>query len=203
MSLIKLSVRGISYSQTQSGPYALIFSEESGTRKLPIIIAKTEAQSISIALEANIKPPRPLTHDLFKNFADKFGIVVKEVIIHKLIDGVFFSSLVCVKDDKEVLLDSRTSDAVALAIRFNAPIYTYKMILDQAGINLNIEKQKPKAAVENETEFVVDLENVKQEASFNLADLSVQELERLLEVAIEEENYEEAAKLRDEIEKRK
>jgi len=203
MSLIKLSVRGISYSQTQSGAYALILSEESGTRKLPIIIAKTEAQSISIALEANIKPPRPLTHDLFKNFADKFGIVVKEVIIHKLIDGVFFSSLVCVKDDKEVLLDSRTSDAVALAIRFNAPIYTYKMILDQAGINLNIEKQKPKAAVENETEFVVDLENVKQEASFNLTDLSVQELERLLEVAIEEENYEEAAKLRDEIEKRK
>ncbi len=203
MSLIKLSVRGISYSQTQSGAYALILSEESGTRKLPIIIAKTEAQSISIALEANIKPPRPLTHDLFKNFADKFGIVVKEVIIHKLIDGVFFSSLVCVKDDKEVLLDSRTSDAVALAIRFNAPIYTYKMILDQAGINLNIEKQKPKAAVENETEFVVDLERVKEEASFNLADLSVQELERLLEVAIEEENYEEAAKLRDEIEKRK
>jgi len=176
---------------------------KSRTRKLPIIIAKTEAQSISIALEANIKPPRPLTHDLFKNFADKFGIVVKEVIIHKLIDGVFFSSLVCVKDDKEVLLDSRTSDAVALAIRFNAPIYTYKMILDQAGINLNIEKQKPKAAVENETEFVVDLERVKEEASFNLADLSVQELERLLEVAIEEENYEEAAKLRDEIEKRK
>jgi len=128
MSLIKLSIKGISYSQTQTGAYALILSEEFGGRKLPIIIAKAEAQSIAIALEVNIKPPRPLTHDLFKSFADSFSIIIKEVIIHKLVDGVFYSSLVCVRDNKEVLIDSRTSDAVALAIRFNAPIYTYTLL---------------------------------------------------------------------------
>lgn len=203
MSLIKLSIKGISYSQTQTGAYALILSEESGKRKLPIIIAKSEAQSIAIALEENIKPPRPLTHDLFKNFADKFSIVVKEVIIHKLVDGVFFSSLVCVRDNQEVLLDSRTSDAVALAIRFNAPIYTYKMILDQAGINLKIEKDEFSSEIkEEEDELIIEVEQSVKDSDVQYSGLSLEELKHLQEVAITEEDYEKAARLRDEIEKR-
>jgi len=203
MSLIKLSIKGISYSQTQTGAYALILSEESGNRKLPIIIAKSEAQSIAIALEDNIKPPRPLTHDLFKNFADKFHIIVKEVIIHKLIDGVFFSSLVCVKDNEEVLLDSRTSDAVALAVRFNAPIYTYKIILDQAGINLNIEEDNFSSEMESEKELIKDVEENVAKPNVTNAELTLKELRHLLEVAISEEDYEKAASLRDEIDRRK
>ena len=205
MSLIKLSIKGISYSQTQTGAYALILSEESGERKLPIIIAKPEAQSIAIALEDNIKPPRPLTHDLFKNFADKFSIVIKEVIIHKLVDGVFFSSLVCVKGDEEVLLDSRTSDAVALAIRFNAPIYTYKVILDQAGIKLNVERKdlSPEIGKDEEDNFLADIEETFEEGDDQYSSLSTDELKHLQSLAINEEDYEKAAKLRDEIEKRK
>ena len=208
MSLIKLSIKGISYSQTQTGAYALILSEESGDRKLPIIIAKPEAQSIAIALEDNIKPPRPLTHDLFKNFADKFSIEIKEVIIHKLVDGIFFSSLVCVKGDKEVLLDSRTSDAVALAIRFNAPIYTYKVILDQAGINLNVEKRDLSSEISEEDKskeenLLVDVIEDIEEGDDLYSGLTIEELKHLQNVAINEEDYEKAAKLRDEIEKRK
>ena len=141
MSLIRLSIKGISYSQTQNGAYALILSEVGGDRKLPIVIGAFEAQSIAIALEKEIKPPRPLTHDLFKNFSDRFGIVVKQVIIHKLVDGVFYSSIICERDKIEEIIDSRTSDAIALALRFKAPIFTYKNILDKAGIYL---KTKPK-----------------------------------------------------------
>ena len=205
MSLIKLSIKGISYSQTQTGAYALILSEEFGERKLPIIIAKAEAQSIAIALEENIKPPRPLTHDLFKNFADKFSIKIKEVIIHKLVDGVFHSSLVCSKDDEEILLDSRTSDAVALAIRFKAPIYTYKIILDQAGVNLNLEKED--LAPENaesieEEDLLSEIEEISGEDDSQYSNLSLEELQQLLDVAINEEDYEKAAKLRDEMDKR-
>jgi len=204
MSLIKLSIRGISYSQTQTGAYALILSEDSGKRKLPIVIAKAEAQSIAIALEENIKPPRPLTHDLFKSFADKFSIVVKEVIIHKLIDGVFFSSLVCVRGEEEVILDSRTSDAVAIAIRFNAPIYTYKIILDQAGIDINIDREQLSSRIEEEEEeLLAGVDEVLSNKEVDFSSLSTGNLEQLLDVAIKEEDYEKAARLRDEIEKRK
>ena len=206
MSLIKLSIKGISYSQTQTGAYALILSEELGNRKLPIIIAKAEAQSIAIALEENIKPPRPLTHDLFKNFADKFSIVVKEVIIHKLVDGVFFSSLVCVRGEQEVLLDSRTSDAVGLAIRFDAPIYTYKVILDQAGINLNIEQRDLSSEINDDVDETIPVleDSVLEEEGEDLqySDLSLEELKHLQEAAIADEDYEKAARLRDEIDKR-
>ena len=206
MSLIKLSIKGISYSQTQTGAYALILNEELGNRKLPIIIAKAEAQSIAIALEKSIKPPRPLTHDLFKNFADKFSIVVKEVIIHKLVDGVFFSSLVCVRGEQEVLLDSRTSDAVALAIRFDAPIYTYKVILDQAGINLNIEQRDLSSEIKDDEDEISPVleDSVLEEEGDDLrySDLSLEELKHLQEAAIADEDYEKAARLRDEIEKR-
>ena len=142
MSLVRLKIKGISYSQTQNGAYALILNEEEGDRKLPIVIGAFEAQSIAIALEKEIKPPRPLTHDLFKNFADRFKIVVKQVIIHKLVDGVFYSSLICERGEEEEIIDARTSDAIALALRFNAPIFTYKTILDKAGIYLKFSSKE-------------------------------------------------------------
>ena len=136
--------KGYSYSQTQNGAYALILNEVEGDRKLPIVIGAFEAQSIAIALEKEIKPPRPL-HDLFKNFSDRFDIVIKQVIIHKLVDGVFYSSIICERDGIEEIIDARTSDAIALALRFNAPIFTYKTILDKAGIFLKFSaKDKEK-----------------------------------------------------------
>ena len=129
MKLIQMSVKGISYSETQTGAYALILSESKGDRKLPVIIGGFEAQSIAIALEKEVKPSRPLTHDLFKSFAERFEILVKQVIIHKLVDGIFFSSIICERDKIEEIIDSRTSDAIALALRYNSPIYTYDLSL--------------------------------------------------------------------------
>ena len=136
MSLIRLNIKGISYSQTQSGAYALILSEENGKRKLPIVIGAFEAQSIAIALEKDIRPPRPLTHDLFKNFSDRFSIIVKQVIIHKLVDGVFYSSLICENNNKEEIIDARTSDAIALAIRSNSKITVNPDLFNQNSIIL-------------------------------------------------------------------
>ena len=141
MNLVQLLINGISYSQTQNGAYALILSEIEGERKLPIVIGTNEAQSIAIAIEKEIKPPRPLTHDLFKNFCVRFDIKIKQVIIHKLVDGVFYSSVICERDGIEEIIDSRSSDAIALAIRFEAPIYTYENILEKAGVVLKIEKE--------------------------------------------------------------
>src|SRR5210317_367164 len=142
MKLIQMKVKGISYSETQTGAYALILSESEGDRKLPVIIGGFEAQSIAIALEQEVKPSRPLTHDLFKSFGERFNIVVKQVIIHKLVDGIFFASLICERDKIEEIIDSRTSNAIALAFRYKAPIFTYKNILDKAGIFLKTETKK-------------------------------------------------------------
>jgi bifunctional DNase/RNase len=202
MSLIKLNIKGISYSQTQSGAYALVLSEEEGTRTLPIIIGAFEAQSIAIALETEIRPPRPLTHDLFKTFSDRFSITVKEVIIHKLVDGVFFSSLICERDGVEETIDGRTSDAIAIAVRFQAPIYTYENILEKAGVFLKIEEE---FGIENPTtseETSLELEEliIKKESSFS--EVSLKELHNQLNSAVTDENYELAAKIRDEISKR-
>ena len=133
MILVELAIKGISYSQAQSGAYALILSEIEGNRNLPIVIGAFEAQSIAIGLEKEIKPPRPITHDLMAQCFEQFKIVVKQVIIHKLVDGVFFSSLICERDQIEEIIDARTSDAVALSIRFDAPIFTYENILSKAG----------------------------------------------------------------------
>lgn len=202
MSLIKLTIKGISYSQTQSGAYALVLSEIEGTRTLPIIIGAFEAQSIAIALEAEIRPPRPLTHDLFKTFSDTFDINIKEVIIHKLVDGVFFSSLVCEREGVEEILDTRTSDAIAIAVRFNAPIYTYENILEKAGIYLKIEEEM---ALENKfdvEEVSPEIEVTPQEDISNFASLPLKELHKQLNDAVDNENYELAAKIRDEISKR-
>ncbi|MGB2257220.1 MAG: bifunctional nuclease domain-containing protein [Flavobacteriaceae bacterium] len=200
MSLIRLNIKGISYSQTQSGAYALILSEENGKRKLPIVIGAFEAQSIAIALEKDIRPPRPLTHDLFKNFSDRFSIIVKQVIIHKLVDGVFYSSLICENNNKEEIIDARTSDAIALALRFSAPIFTYKNILEKAGVKLNIdlENQKSEDLIDDE----VPNEKSEDFSKNTFNKLSLTELKNLLKKAVDDENYEVAAKIRDEISKR-
>lgn len=142
MSLIRLTINRVSYSQTHNGAYALLLDEKDGERKLPIVIGGFEAQSIAVAMEQEIRPPRPLTHDLFKNFSDCFEIKIKQVIIHKIVDGVFFSSLICVRDKIEEIIDSRTSDAIALAIRFNSPIFTYENVLEKAGIILKPDQNK-------------------------------------------------------------
>lgn len=204
MSLVKLSIKGISYSHTQNGAYALILDEVGGERKLPIVIGAFEAQSIAIAIEDEIKPPRPLTHDLFKNFSDRFDIVLKQVIIHKLVDGVFFSSIICERDGIEEIIDARTSDAIALAIRFFAPIFTYKSILDKAGIILNnssIETDK-EVSVNKVERTSQDPDKVKEDIVDDYSRFSLTELNRLLEQAVLSENYEKAAKLRDEISKK-
>ncbi len=201
MSLIQLTIKGISYSQTQSGAYALVLSEIEGTRTLPIIIGAFEAQSIAIALETEIKPPRPLTHDLFKTFSDRFQINIKEVIIHKLVDGVFFSSLICERDGKEEVIDTRTSDAIAIAVRFNAPIYTYENILDKAGIYLKVDEELDLENTDELEEISLDLEEEPKKKS-GFSDLSLKELHNQLNHAVTDENYELAAKIRDEISKR-
>lgn len=203
MSLVKLTIKGISYSQTQNGAYALILNEIDGERKLPIVIGAFEAQSIAIALEKEIKPPRPLTHDLFKNFADRFDIVVKQVIIHKLVDGVFYSSIICERDRIEEIIDARTSDAIALALRFNAPIFTYKNILDKAGIFLKIN---PLESEKKDDDVLTNLETFgtsTQETTDSIYNqYSLQELNELLENAVVNEDYEKAVQIRDEISKR-
>ncbi len=204
MSLVRLNIKGISYSQTQNGAYALILSEVDGDRKLPIVIGAFEAQSIAIALEKEIKPPRPLTHDLFKNFSDRFEIVVKQVIIHKLVDGVFYSSLICERDKIEEIIDARTSDAIALALRFNAPIFTYKNILDKAGIYLKGEgSEMPPTTAEEDLEVDEVIHEGLSSKDTNYKKMSLEELETLLSQAVKSEDYEKAARIRDEISKRK
>jgi bifunctional DNase/RNase len=194
MKRVKLKVMGISYSQTQSGAYALLLIEEGGERRIPIIIGGFEAQAIVIKLE-NLDPPRPLTHDLFKKFADKFDISIIEVMIHKLEEGVFFSKLVCNNGEKEFSIDSRTSDAVAIALRFDCPIFITEEILDKAGIYINPTDSE--AGISNETDTVFQSESSKYES------YSDDELYKMIDEAVKTEDYERAASLRDEIEKRK
>lgn len=206
MSLVKLTIKGISYSQTQNGAYALILNEVDGERKLPIVIGAFEAQSIAIALEKEIRPQRPLTHDLFKNFADRFDIVIKQVIIHKLVDGVFYSSMICERDKIEEIIDARTSDAIALALRFQAPIFTYKNILDKAGIYLKSGSETNEKPEDDTHKVLTSPETFGLEetntSNNTYAKHSLNELHELLEIAVQEEDYEKAAKIRDEISKR-
>ena len=193
MSLVELSVNRISYSQSQNGAYALILEEIEGERKLPIVIGGFEAQSIAIALDKEIQPPRPLTHDLFKNLANNYEIKVKQVIIHKLVDGIFFSSIICERDNEEEIFDARTSDAIAIAIRMGCPIFTYNDILQEAGIILT-DDYTP-------TYNDDDLQQ-KENQKDVLEILSIGELKKLMKEAIEDENYERASKIRDEINRR-
>lgn len=209
MSLVRLNIKGISYSQTQNGAYALILNEVDGDRKLPIIIGAFEAQSIAIALEKEIKPPRPLTHDLFKNFADRYDIVIKQVIIHKLVDGVFYSSVICEREGIEEIIDARTSDAIALALRFQAPIFTYKDILESAGVYLKASGDKDTSKnKEKEEALIEDLitggdKEVPEKTLEDYSKFSTKELNKQLNKAVSEEDYEKAARLRDELSKRK
>lgn len=211
MSLVRLKIKGISYSQTQNGAYALILNEVDGDRKLPIVIGAFEAQSIAIALEKEIKPPRPLTHDLFKNFADRYDIVIKQVIIHKLVDGVFYSSIICERDKSEEIIDARTSDAIALALRFKAPIFTYKTILDKAGIFLKFSTKEKDTETEVSTDSIMVDEILQEGETVEIdnstgsmfQELTLEELNAEIEKAVAAEDYEKAAKLRDEISKRK
>jgi bifunctional DNase/RNase len=203
MKLIKMSVRGISYSETQTGAYAMILSEEEGERKLPIIIGGFEAQSIAIALEQEVKPTRPLTHDLFKSFGERFNIHVKQVIIHKLVDGVFYASLICERDKIEEIIDSRTSDAIALALRYKAPIYIYDSILKKAGFTAAVSGSSKKLSEDNWIQNFVTEQSNKNVEIEDLNKLSITKLKALLSKLVSQESYEKAARVRDELSKRK
>lgn len=193
MEKVKLEIVGLSYSQTQSGAYALVLSEVEGNRRLPIIIGGFEAQAIAIELE-KMAPTRPLTHDLFKNFATTFNIEVQEVIIYKLVEGIFYSKLICVREGETVEIDARTSDAIAIGVRFDCDVYTYENILSSAGILLD------ETSMEDD-EMVV--ENIEEEAAGDTIEaISNEELQNRLNQAIENEDYELASKIRDEISKR-
>lgn len=203
MEKIGLEIVGLSYSQTQSGAYALVLGETEGNRRLPIIIGGFEAQAIAIELE-NMTPSRPLTHDLFKGFADKFSINVKEIIVYNLVEGIFFSKIVCEKDGVEEEIDARTSDAIAIAVRFGCPVYTYEFILSSAGIIL--EEEEGENDLEDDDISLDELtgETVPVESGTgDLSSLSVQELEQRLNDAIADEDYEKASLIRDEINKKK
>ena len=193
MKKIRLDIIGMSYSQSQSGAYALILGEVNGKRRLPIIIGGFEAQAIAIELE-KMKPSRPLTHDLFKNFADNYNVVIKEVIIDKFQEGIFYAKLLCWQDNIVSEIDSRTSDAVALAIRFKCPIYTYEEILSKAGILIDEKPGQKKTKVSQEE---------KQKVETNYKKHSLNELNELLKKYIEKEEYEKASLIRDEINRRK
>jgi len=194
MKRVKLKVLGISYSQTQSGAYALILVEENGERRIPIIIGGFEAQAIVIKIE-NLEPPRPLTHDLFKSFADEFNITMIEVMIYKLEEGVFYSRLLCNNGDKELSIDSRTSDAVALALRFGCPIYITEEILQKAGITITASETDATADSDNDTIF--------ETGNTGFEGFSDDELYKMIDESVKTEDYEKAAAIRDEIEKRK
>ena len=197
-NLISLVIKGISYSQTQTGAYALILEEESGTRKLPTIIGSFEAQSIALALEKDLSSPRPLTHDLFLSLGSEFNISVEFVYIYKLEDGVFYSYIVFVDGNgKRSEIDSRTSDAIALAVRFNAPIFAYEEVVEKAGIQLDIIEDEEDFDADDEILF--EEEEIIEEES-NFIGWSKDELEDAMKQAVMNEDYELAARLRDQIE---
>lgn len=197
MNKIKLDIVGLSYSQTQSGAYALVLGEVSGRRRLPIIIGSFEAQAIAIEIE-KMTPSRPLTHDLFKSFAQAYHITVQEIVIYNLVDGIFYSKLLCSDGKKTIEIDARTSDAIAIAVRFDCPIYTYEFILSSAGIVI-------------EGNDFVYLENIgdapeettPSQTAAGYSSLSTDEIKTKLQEALAEEAYEKAAKLRDELNRRK
>jgi uncharacterized protein len=202
MEKVKLNVLGISYSQTQTGAYALVLAEENGRRRIPIIVGGFEAQAIAIQLEG-LKPPRPLTHDLFLNFAHTFNIDLLEVTVYKLEEGVFYSKLTCDNGQRIIEIDARTSDAIALALRFKCPIYTTEDILKKAGIILDFEKE---AAVQPGGDPVTSPRNIQvQDSSFldEIRKSNLEELKDLLDAAIRDENYEKASLIRDELNRRK
>ena len=199
MKKIQLEILGLSSSQSQSGSFALVLGEKDGNRRLPIIIGMFEAQSIAIQIE-KINPNRPLTHDLFKSFAQQVGVTVQEVMISDLKEGVFFSKIVCNDGDKQFDLDARPSDAIAIGLRFNVPIYTVESVLSEAGIILSDLEDEDEEGDELSTEPKAESKPVEKKES--IKETSTEELNKLLEDALAKEDYEKAAKIRDELAKR-
>jgi bifunctional DNase/RNase len=197
---IKLEILGLSSSQSQSGSFALVLGEKPGKRRLPIIIGMFEAQAIAIEIE-KIIPNRPMTHDLFKSFSGSFGFTIKEIIISDLKEGVFFAKIVCGNDEKSIEIDSRPSDAIAIGLRFDAPIYTYENILGEAGIELTDEEEEV-PDIQKELEQIQPKKSTPSESSEKLKNAPMEKLKEMLEKAIEQEDYEKAAKIRDELNKR-
>jgi len=195
MKKIELEIVALSHSLAQTQNYAIVLGEQEGARRLPIVIGEFEAQAIAVAMEG-MAPSRPMTHDLFKNTLTDFSIEVKEVVINNLVDGIFYASLVCLLNGKETEVDSRTSDALAIAVRFGCPIFTFEFILEQAGIILEEE-------TEREVQRAKNKRSEKQNKPKTLEENTEEELEKLLEQALEAEDYEKAAKIRDEINNRK
>jgi len=199
MKKIELEIVALSHSLAQTHNYAIVLGEKDGARRLPIVIGEFEAQSIAVAMEG-MSPSRPMTHDLFKNTLDSFNIEVKEVIINNLVDGIFYANLVCLLDGKETVIDSRTSDALALSVRFGAPVSTYEFILEQAGIILEEEAEREvQKAKERRKERTTTSDSDEPKA---LSEQSMEDLNKMLEQALEKENYEKAAEIRDEINSR-
>ncbi|WP_113652729.1 bifunctional nuclease family protein [Pedobacter namyangjuensis] len=201
MKKVKLDIVGLSYSQTQSGAYALVLGEVNGRRRLPIIIGAFEAQAIAIEIE-KMTPTRPLTHDLFKSFANIYNIEISEIIIYNLVDGVFFAKLICTDGQNTQEIDARTSDAIALAVRFNATIYTYEFILSSAGI---VIEGNDFLFLENMDAITKEHSSEDMQTSIPVSgyqSLSTEELQQKLEEALAEEAYEKAARIRDEIARR-
>ena len=187
---------GLSPSQSQAGSFALVLGEEYGNRRLPIIIGMFEAQAIAIEIE-KITPNRPMTHDLFKQFAEKFKFTVREIVISDLREGIFFAQIVCFDGVRETVVDARPSDAIAIGIRFSVPIFTYEAVLSEAGIT-------PSASDEEEGQQELVEKTSRQPRAFGeqIKDMTVDELQKMLDVALGNEEYERAAKIRDEISKR-
>lgn len=194
MKKIALDIVALSHSVSQSHNYAVVLAEREGHRRLPIVIGSFEAQAIAVAME-RMTTNRPLTHDLFKNTLDTFQIDLQEIIINNLVEGVFYASLVCLRAGEVVEIDSRTSDALALAVRFNCPIYTYDFVMDEAGVVL--EEEGPGAA--GETGSTRKSRGKRQKG---LSSYSVEALSKMLDEVLGEENYEKAAEIRDEIKRR-
>ncbi len=201
MKKVKLNILGLSYSQTQTGAYALVLSEVDGNRRIPIIIGAVEAQAIAIQLEG-LKPPRPLTHDLFLNVALAFDIEIAEVFIHKLEEGIFYAEIVCEQNSNRIRIDSRTSDAIALALRFECPIYTTEEIIEKAGINMEFDESGELSEEPDESDRPM-ADKTSGRHPIDYSEYASDELIELLDSAITNEDYEKASEIRDEIKKRK
>ncbi|MBK6619749.1 MAG: bifunctional nuclease family protein [Saprospirales bacterium] len=194
MKKIELDIVALSHSVTQSHNYAVVLGEHNGARRLPIVIGGFEAQAIAVAME-RMTPNRPLTHDLFKNALEIFRIDLKEVLINNLLDGIFYARLICEKDGETIEIDSRTSDALAMAVRFNCPIFTYEFILEAAGVVLEEAEESTAPAVRKT--------GGRKAKSSSLTSFSIDELTKMLDEALGKEDYEQAARIRDEIKRRK
>jgi bifunctional DNase/RNase len=202
MKKIRLEIAGITYSQTQSGSYVLTLAEVSGKRKLPIVIGGFEAQAIAIELE-KMAPNRPLTHDLFKSFCEAYNVMVTEVIIYKFHEGVFYAKIICIKENEVTEIDSRTSDAIAIGVRFNCPIYSYNSVLDEVGNTKELgEFDEDDDSSDEDNIEQLELDDPFNHDVYSDDNDSIEELQNKLKEAIEREEYELASRLRDEIAKR-